>query len=126
MEKYHGLISPEKIYFSFLENGEFKVQKCNDCTNYIFFPRLNCTHCHSDNYQWESPNRQGVIYAFTYMPVKDSLSMRNAILVNMDDGFRLLSTLITDQEIQIGDRVEAFIEKAVQGPRLVFKQVDKE
>lgn len=69
-------------------------------------------------------NPGGSIYAWTQIPETAQQAGRNIILVDMDDGFRMMSTLQNESThgLQIGARVCASIDSATEPARVVFHE----
>ena len=39
---------PQKQYFDSLAAGSFRIQRCEACSNHVFYPRVQCPRCASD------------------------------------------------------------------------------
>lgn len=88
-------------------------QVCRNCEGVVFYPRGHCTHCTSADLEWRQSDGRGAIY--THSVVRDNRQPGFAelvpyvvALVDLDEGFRMLSRIVdvdVDQ-VRIGDRVE--------------------
>jgi len=41
------------------------VQRCKDCSQYVFYPKKFCPHCLSDNLEWVQSSGKGKVYSYT-------------------------------------------------------------
>lgn len=116
----NALISPEAVFLQALAAGQLKVQHCNSCRQAIFFPRTHCHKCGSDEYTWEAMSPGATLYSYSEIPGTDKSPARNVVLVDMDDGFRMMSTLpdAAQGALTIGMRLRARAD--VDGARIVF------
>ena len=48
-----------------LREGALRIQRCEDCLQYVFYPRTMCHHCLSDRLVWVTASGQGTLYSFT-------------------------------------------------------------
>src|SRR5262245_22251233 len=48
-----------------LRDGVFKLQKCDDCSAWVFYPRNRCSHCLSDALSWHEVSGAGTLYTYT-------------------------------------------------------------
>ena len=116
---------PEKTYFNRLAEGRFSIQRCEDCTRAIFYPRNVCPHCGSMQLEWFDPSGLGTVYATTVVHRKPEQGGNyNVCLVDLDEGIRLMSRVagIAPQDVRIGARVRAQVETVADVPQLVFFQ----
>lgn len=67
----------------------------------------------------------GTLYSHSEIPASSKTPGRNVILVDMDDGFRMMSTLLDAcaADLQIGLRVQASIDRLEDKPRVVFRRM---
>lgn len=65
------------------------------------------------------------MYSHSEIPATSKSPGRNVILVDMDDGFRMMSTLLDTgtADLQIGLRVQASIERLDDKARVVFRRM---
>lgn len=88
-----ALVSPEAVFLQALRVNKLKTQRCGGCQKVIFFPRTNCHKCGSDEYTWEDMNPGATLYSYSEIPATEKSPARNVVLVDMDDGFRMMSTV---------------------------------
>jgi uncharacterized OB-fold protein len=113
-----------------VEAHEFRLQRCGSCDRAIFFPRVLCPHCHSDDLSWFRASGRGTIYSYTVVRrtwgVFAGSVPYTVVLVDLDEGPRFLSRLIGDRPAEIGRPVEVvFSDLGVEnGPVLpCFREV---
>lgn len=75
------------------------LQQCDDCTKYIFYPRVICSHCSSENLTWREVSGKGKIYSFTIVqnnaPSAFQADMPYVVaVIELDEGVRMLSNII--------------------------------
>lgn len=114
--------SPEGQFFAALETGSAKVQQCSACGQRFFQPRTHCPHCRSEHYTWVPLSMTGVLHSFTNLPAQRERPTYNVVLVDMDDGFRMMSCcpgLELDMQ-SIGMPLRGRIDHHSEPPRIVF------
>lgn len=93
-----------------LAQGRFLIQKCNDCTRHIYYPREICPHCGSDAVELVEPTGTGTVYAVTNVRRKPAEGGDyNVSLIGLDEGPRLMSRVekMAPDSVKIGQRVSA-------------------
>jgi uncharacterized protein len=98
--------APAVTYRRHLENGKLGYQRCADCSAVVFYPRLLCPVCGSGALEWRESAGQGTVYATTDVHSRDH-EPRNVVLVDLDEGFRMMSRVegVPAEEVEIGTRV---------------------
>jgi uncharacterized OB-fold protein len=109
-----------EVYFQGLRVGELRIQRCSSCGTRQHYPRPFCMTCMSDDVQFEVDTGHGVVYAFTIVRLHYSEAFKSdlpivAILVELKDGGRILSTLegveADPKFIKIGMPVKVFFDR---------------
>jgi uncharacterized OB-fold protein len=101
---------PEAEYFSWLNQGVFKIQRCDHCAKGIFYPRNLCPHCGSTALGWITPSGRGTVYSTTIVRRKEADGGDyNIVLVDLDEGVRMMGRLLDRAAtgIKIGARIKA-------------------
>ena len=96
-----------------LDQGNFLIQHCSQCTRHIYFPRELCPHCGSDQVQLVAPSGLGTVHAITTVRRKpDAGGDYNVSLVDLDEGVRLMSRIanLPVDAVRIGQRVQARVQ----------------
>ncbi|QEZ43960.1 Zn-ribbon domain-containing OB-fold protein [Cupriavidus oxalaticus] len=122
-----SLESPELAFFTALRSGAPKIQCCERCGKRFFIPRTHCPVCRSSRYEWVSMTPAGTLYSYSEIPSVSGNSGRNVVLVDMDDGFRMMSTVLMPGPggLEIGMRLTALVDANTEPPRIVFEEAGK-
>jgi len=100
----------EARYQAQLNEGRFLIQRCSDCKNHVFFPRVVCPHCGSAALAWVEPKGTGVVYSTTTVRRKPDLGGDYDVsLIELDEGVRMMSRVdgVPPADVKIGMRVRA-------------------
>lgn len=82
-----------------LKNHEVRIQQCEDCAHWIFFPRAHCPACASNRVAWRTISGQGRLYSYTVARVptlpefSDEMPQLLAV-VELDEGPHLNTTIV--------------------------------
>ena len=92
-----------------LADGKVRIQKCDACGTWVFYPRSRCSSCLSDRLRWRDVSGKGTLYTFTIarQPTSPHFADETPQLlavVELDEGVRLMSLLhgCTIDEVEIG------------------------
>jgi uncharacterized OB-fold protein len=98
--------APALTYRRHLENGKLGYQRCAHCAAAVFYPRTLCPVCGSGALEWRESAGRGTVYATTAVHSRDR-DPRNVVLVDLDEGFRMMSQVegVAAEEVEIGTRV---------------------
>ena len=116
---------PEKQYHDQLAQGRFQIQRCQACARAVFYPRVICPHCGSDQLDWITPSGKGTVYSTTVVRRKpEHGGDYNVALIDLEEGVRMMSRVegIALQAVAIGMAVQADVVDAGDGKLVVFKQ----
>lgn len=77
-----------------------RLQRCEDCGAYVYYPRGLCPQCHSTRLSWHDLSGKGRIYSFTVSrrPAAPELEARVpyvVALVDLEEGPRMLAGIQT-------------------------------
>ena len=105
-EKRASVEAPAVAYRRYLENGKLGYQRCSDCSAAVFYPRVLCPFCGSSSLEWCESVGRGTVYATTAVHSRNR-DPRSVVLVDLDEGFRMMSRVerLPAEEIEIGTRV---------------------
>lgn len=95
-----------------LRRHQVRLQQCEDCGQWIFYPRLHCPQCASRRLAWRDVSGEGTLYTFTVARVatlpefSDELPQLLAV-VALDEGPHLNTTLVgvEPDELRVGLRL---------------------
>jgi uncharacterized OB-fold protein len=116
--------APADIYRRHLENGKLGYQRCADCSAAVFYPRVLCPVCGSGALEWRESAGRGTIYATTAVHSRNH-DPRNVVLVDLDEGFRMMSRVegVPAEEVEVGTRVRFEVRQGEEDePVAVFVQ----
>jgi uncharacterized OB-fold protein len=94
------------------------IQKCKDCDKYVFYPRIACPHCFSDELTWVQASGKGKIYTYSVVvsnaPSAFVQDMPYVIaVIRLDEGVQMLSNVVdcNPEEVTCDMPVEVTFEK---------------
>jgi uncharacterized OB-fold protein len=105
-EEMASVEAPAVTYRRYLENGKLGYQRCADCSAAVFYPRVLCPVCGSGALEWRESAGRGTVYATTAVHSRNR-DPRNVVLVDLDEGFRMMSRVedVLAEEVEIGTKV---------------------
>jgi len=85
-------------YWDGLKRHELRIQQCNDCNEYYFYPRPFCPNCASKSVEWRTVSGRGRLetYVINHRPApgfEDDAPYVIAI-VTLDEGPHLMTNLV--------------------------------
>ena len=116
--------SPDTTYQNFLKDNQFCIQHCNECQQFLFYPRLACPHCSSVNLEWREASGNGTVYAVSIVRQRpEKGGDHNVVLINLEEGPRMMSRVdgIVNEEIKIDMKVTASILHEGETHMVVFQ-----
>lgn len=112
-------LGPDAVFHASLTEGTFKIQHCTECEEHFFYPRAICPHCGSAEYRWVEAAGKGTVYSVSEVVNPRSGERFCVALVDLIEGPRMLSRIVSEQAVNIGDNVTAYIDE-LDDKRLVF------
>lgn len=108
----------ERVFFDAAREGHLSIQRCEDCSVRIGYPRAVCPNCLSDRLIREPSAGAGVVHSFTTLHRSGNPAMADRVpytivLVDLDEGVRVLADLVDAPDPvvpEIGMRVQAVFE----------------
>ncbi len=93
---HKGLTKP---FWDAAKRHELVMQRCDNCTNWIFYPREQCPNCFSQKLSWAPVSGRGRVYAFTIVhqpgnPAFEADAPYAFATIQLDEGVRLVSNVI--------------------------------
>lgn len=84
-------------YWEGCRSGELRMQYCNDCERYQFFPRIFCSHCGASQLSWRAVSGRGRVASYTV--VRRGISSAYAApyvvaLIDLDEGPCMMSNVV--------------------------------
>ena len=96
-----------------LKRQQVRLQRCDACQAWVWYPRARCTECLSDQLSWHTVAGTGTIHTFTvarqatHPAFGDEVPQLLAV-VELDEGVKLTTTLVgtAPEALRVGQRVE--------------------
>lgn len=111
-----------------LASGEVRLQQCDDCGGWIFYPRSHCNECLSDNLSWKPVSGNGTIYSFTVARRPTAPQFADDIpqliaVIQLDEGVRMNSVMVNvgPEALHIGMRVKPVFHQQDSATLLYFE-----
>lgn len=119
-------IETTKPFWDGLAAEQVRLQRCDDCGTWIYYPRHRCTACLSDALSWHTVSGHGTVYTFTvgrqatHPAFADDVPQLLAV-VELDEGVRLTTTLldVAPEDVTIGMEVEPVFDHGDDGMTLL-------
>lgn len=113
--------APAETYRSYLEAGKLGFQRCADCSEAVFYPRVLCPACGSGALEWQESSGRGTVYATTAVYHRHG-EPYNVALVDLEEGFRMMSCVgdISAEEVEAGLGVRLEVREQEDKPVAIF------
>lgn len=118
VSKHFPRPTPEtKAYWEGCRNHELLLQRCGQCNEMQFYPRVVCAKCMSDDLEWVKASGRGKIVTLTI--VRRAVSEAYAAdvpyvvaLVKLDEGPTMMSNIVqcSPEKLEIGSSVQVLFE----------------
>jgi uncharacterized OB-fold protein len=117
---------PDRAYADYLAAGEFNIQRCGQCQQHVFYPRLVCPHCGGAALSWVQASGEGTVYS-TSVPRGGKEGDYNISLIDLAEGPRMMSRVVDigPDAVAIGMKVQAFIGE-IDGKTLILFRPHKD
>lgn len=112
-----GELGPQAAYEAFLRQGRFMIQRSRSTGEFVFYPRVHAPSGARD-LEWVSASGRGTVYAATMKRARDGDT--SIVLVDLEEGPRMMATIAGDIDLPIGSKVVARVEANGDQPRVVF------
>jgi len=96
-------------FWNGLAEGRIRVQHCQDCGGWVFYPRSHCSHCLSGRLEWRDVTGDATLYTFTITRQPTAPHFADEVpqllaVVELEGGIRMTTTLVNVQEgdIRVG------------------------
>lgn len=113
--------SPETVWREALAEGRLMLQRTRSGGAIIFPPRLMEPGSGDDDLEWIEASGLGTVYSVTIIHPKPPAATYNVVLVDLDEGARLMSRVVGDGAVTIGLRIRAMIDRNGDEPLLLFE-----
>ena len=117
-----------RVFWEGIKEHRLMLQQCNDCQKYIFYPRIICPHCYSENTTWKETSGQGEVVSYTVvhraMPPFKAETPYVVALIQLNEGVRMISRIVNDpKQVEIGLQVSAVYESVDEELTLPYFQI---
>ncbi|MGO4888384.1 Zn-ribbon domain-containing OB-fold protein [Anaerobacillus sp. MEB173] len=132
LQQVKGNVS--KKYWDNLKEEKFMFQKCKDCGFSIFYPRVVCPKCMSENLSWHQAKGNGQIYSYTVVyrtgdPIFKSETPYVVGLIELAEGIRVMGIIIgwdDPEALQIEQGVSIVYDKVTDDVTLPRFKINRE
>jgi len=93
-------------YFKQFELGRLAYLECSACSHRFYYARTMCPRCFSPRISVSVSHGLGRVFSLTWIHGKEPVEKRSYAIIEMDEGFKLYSSLIDASDADIGDRVQ--------------------
>ena len=112
-----------------LAQGKVRIQQCEDCGAWVFYPRNRCNRCLSEHLRWEEVSGEGTLYTFTVARQPTSPHFVDDVpqliaVVELDQGVRLTTNLVnvSQDELRVGMRMKPCFDRVSENVTLLKYQ----
>ena len=109
---------PEQVFKAHLAQGRFMIQRSRSTGTYVFYPRLSVPGTGETDLEWVPASGRGAVYSITVNRKKEG--SHNVALIDLEEGVRMMSTVIGVETLPIGTAVIARIAELNGMPAVVF------
>ena len=93
------------------DDGRLTYQQCGHCDRVQIYPRTHCAHCHRPDLHWKTSAGRGTLVSHTTVhraasPAFQQRAPYVLALVDVDEGFRVMTNIEPGRPLAIGDVVE--------------------
>lgn len=102
-------------FWDSVARGKMEIQRCDDCSTFVFYPRALCPWCSSRALSWTPVSGRGRIYSMTivHRPTNAAFKADSpyvVALIQLDEGCRMMSNVVganaSPDDLRIGMHVE--------------------
>ena len=91
--------TPETVpFWEATKKHELRMQRCNDCNRYYFYPRPYCRHCMSENTEWRTLTGRGKLHTYVINhrpgPGWENDAPYVIAIVELDEGPRMMTNIV--------------------------------
>lgn len=109
---------PEQVFKAHLAQGRFMIQRSRSTGTHVFYPRLSVPGTGETDLEWVPASGRGAVYSITVNRKKEG--SHNVALIDLEEGVRMMSTVIGVETLPIGTAVIARIAELNGMPAVVF------
>lgn len=92
-----------KPFWDEIANHRFTLQQCDDCNEWIFYPRAHCPHCFGSRLNWKEASGKGSLKSWSIVhraghPAWQEKAPYVVGVVELEEGPSLLSHILVPSE----------------------------
>lgn len=92
-----------KPFWDEVANHRFTLQQCQDCSEWIFYPRAHCPHCFGSHLVWKEASGKGTLKSWSIVhraghPAWQAKAPYVVGVVELEEGPSLLSHILVPSE----------------------------
>ena len=114
-------MGPETEWREALARGELLLQRARGSGRCFFPPRVAEPGSGDGDWEWVASTGKGAVYSATVVYPRPPAEPYNVVLVDLDEGVRIMSRVIGADEVKIGMPVRARIDREGDEPLLLFE-----
>ncbi|WP_408011257.1 Zn-ribbon domain-containing OB-fold protein [Pseudalkalibacillus sp. A8] len=102
-----------KIFWQSCKDKKLMIQQCDECYEYIFYPRIICPYCTSEKISWVESQGIGTVYSYTIVRKPVSPAFTKDVpyvvaMVELNEGVRMMTHIINVdiEKVQCGMKVK--------------------
>lgn len=109
----------DDFFWEGVDQGKLLAQSCSQCGTMRHPPAPMCASCQSVAWEAKELSGRGKVYSWLVSkhPSKPDAAPRTVVLVDLDEGLRLVSNMVDGESVEIGDPVRLTFGE-VRGARL--------
>lgn len=101
----------ERPYWQSCREHAMRIQRCDDCTNFRFYPGYVCDRCGSTALTWTPVSGRGTVYSHTTIHLRGSAAFDSPYvwsIIELDEGIFMASNVVhcPVDDVHIGMRVD--------------------
>ena len=113
-------------FWDALRDERIVLQRCDDCDEWVYYPRSRCPRCLSDRLTWTAVDGRGTVYTFTVAeqptapPFAEDVPQFLAV-VELTEGVRVSTTVVEVDRaaLRVGLPVEPVFDHGDDGVTLL-------
>ncbi|MBW1855856.1 MAG: Zn-ribbon domain-containing OB-fold protein [Deltaproteobacteria bacterium] len=93
------LTTVSKPFYKAAGEHRLLIQRCKDCGENIFYPKILCPNCLSSNLEWFESSGKGKVYSYTVVERGAPEAFQGAApyvlaVIDLEEGVRMLSWVL--------------------------------
>jgi len=104
-------------------NHELKLQRCGNCSRFIYYPRDRCPNCFSDKLSWHPVSGRATLYSYTIVHRASARAFADPYVlavVELEEGPRMTSNVeAPHDQLKVGMPLLVFFDDVALGHTLV-------